>query len=301
MKKSLKNPQKGRNLYFLLLSGLLYIISGCAQPPATQPEEPPPREEPEKIKELESVETIQPEPTIPKVLETAPAPKPEEVILPPVIIRDTVHVEHVIFPGSVTYPDDFSYLKDLNLLYPCTGVHIPDKSRLLPNAPRSYRHGIHRGIDFIANYGSEVRAVESGVVIRADHHYDEFDPTFRKDLLAEASTIGRTPSDVFNNILVGQSVIIDHGTALVPGKRIISLYAHLSQIDSTIQVGSKVDKGQRLGLSGNSGTEPATEGKRDGAHLHFELIIQDARGERYLGQGLALEELRSVLNNLFTE
>ncbi len=225
----------------------------------------------------------------------------EEIVLPPVIIQDTIHVEYVVFPGSSTSTDDFSYLSDLKLLYPCEGITLPEETWLLPNASRSYRHGIHRGIDFVANYGSEIRAVASGTVIRADHHFEEFNPDFREQLLAEAAAIGRTPSDVFNNILVGQSVIIDHGTEMVPGKRLISLYAHLSHIDSDIQVENKVGRGQRLGLSGNSGTEPATLGEKSEAHLHFELIIQDAEGERYLGQELTVEEVKALLEKLFIE
>ena len=225
----------------------------------------------------------------------------KEIVLPPITIQDTVHVEYVVFPGSSTSTDDFSYLSDLQFLYPCEGVTLPEEPRLLPNAPRSYRHGIHRGIDFVANYSSEVRAVASGTVIRADHHYEEFNPAFREELLAEAAAIGRTPSDVFNNILVGQSVIIDHGTELVTGKRLISIYAHLSHIDSDIQVGSTVVQGQQLGLSGNSGTKPATLGGKSGAHLHFELIIQDAEGERYLGQELTVEEVKALLEKLFIE
>ena len=242
-----------------------------------------------------------PKPEVDAVVEPEPEVKPKESVHPPVIIQDTIHVEYVVFPGSATTPDDFSYLSELQFLFPCEGVPLPAKSWLLPNAPRSYRHGIHRGIDFIANYGSEVKAVANGSVIRADHHFEEFHPDFREQLLAEAAAIGRTPSDVFNHILVGQSVIIDHGTELVSGKRLISLYAHLSHIDSDIQVGNKVERGQRLGLSGNSGTKPATLGEKSRAHLHFELIIQDAEGERYLGQGLALEEMKALLDRLFVE
>jgi len=309
---------KGRYLYPLLLAGLLYILTGCTQPPPPQPEALPPSEKPETAAESEPVEIPKPEPEIAVVepeAEPKPTPKlpeapkplplpplePEEIVLPPVIIQDTIHVEYVVFPGSSVSTDDFSYLSDLQLLYPCEGVPLPEESWLLPNAPRSYRYGIHRGIDFVINYGSAVRAVESGVIIRADHHFKEFNPDFREELLAEAASIGRTPSDIFNNILVGQSIIIDHGTELIPGKRLISLYAHLSQINSDIQVGRKVVRGQKLGLSGNSGTEPATLGEKNGAHLHFELIIQDAEGERYLGQGLALEEVKSILSSLFTK
>ncbi len=305
-KPSMENPLQINNSHLFLLAGLLYFFTGCIQPPPPQPETPPLPDKPEITTKPEFI--VEPEP--------APEPKQEiivlpsiivqdtvheEIVLPPVTIQDTVHVEYVVFPGSSSFTDDFSYLSDLNLLYPCEGVPLPEESWLLPNASRSYRHGIHRGIDFVANYGSEIRAVASGTVIRADHHFQEFNPAFREELLAEAAAIGRTPSDVFNNILVGRSVIIDHGTEMVPGKRLISLYAHLSHIDNDIQVESKVEQGQRLGLSGNSGTEPATLGEKGGAHLHFELIIQDAEGERYLGQGLAVEEVKALLDKLFFE
>ena len=320
-KPSMENPLQINNSHLLLLAGLLYFFTGCIQPPPPQPETPPLPEEQEITAKPEFI--VEPEPapepkqekivlppiivqdTIHKEIVLPPITFQdtvyEEIVLPPVIIQDTIHVEYVVFPGSSTSTDDFSYLSDLKLLYPCEGITLPEETWLLPNASRSYRHGIHRGIDFVANYGSEIRAVASGTVIRADHHFEEFNPDFREQLLAEAAAIGRTPSDVFNNILVGQSVIIDHGTEMVPGKRLISLYAHLSHIDSDIQVENKVGRGQRLGLSGNSGTEPATLGEKSEAHLHFELIIQDAEGERYLGQELTVEEVKVLLERLFIE
>ncbi|MDP7025623.1 MAG: M23 family metallopeptidase [Candidatus Marinimicrobia bacterium] len=316
----MENPLQINNSHLLLLAGLLYFFTGCAQPPPSQPETPPlpeeqeitakqgpiaepePAPEPEREIVLPPIivqDTVYEEIILPPIIIQDTIHK--EIVLPPVIIQDTIHVEYVVFPGTSSSSVDFSYLSDLQLLYPCKGVPLPEESWLLPNASRSYRHGIHRGIDFVANYGSEIRAVASGTVIRADHHFQEFNPNFREQLLAEAATIGRTPSDVFNNILVGQSVIIDHGTEMVPGKRLISLYAHLSHIDNDIQVESKVEQGQRLGLSGNSGTEPATLGEKGGAHLHFELIIQDAEGERYLGQGLEVEEVKALLDELFID
>ncbi len=49
-------------------------------------------------------------------------------------------------------------LKDLNnikLLMPCADTKVPEQQLLLPNAPRAYRNGTHRGIDFYVNWGSE--------------------------------------------------------------------------------------------------------------------------------------------------
>lgn len=214
---------------------------------------------------------------------------------------ETVKLTHLEFPGSEAIKDDFLYLSGINLLLPCPDVTLPDRSNLLPNAARRYRNGIHRGIDFQANYGASVLVVMDGIVIRADHSFREVTPHFRKSLLKKAAQIGRTPFDVFNNILLGRSVFIDHGTDLIPGKRLLSIYAHLSKIDSVIQVGREVKTGQILGLAGNSGTSDGTKGNRAGAHLHFELIIQDAEGERYMGQGLEFQELNILLNSIFVQ
>ena len=193
----------------------------------------------------------------------------------------------------------FDYLPDNILLMPCPGIVTPKWSNLLPNAPRSYRSGTHRGIDFPSPYGSEIQSVASGVVIRADRNYMEVTNQFRESLLEKAAIIGRTPSDVFEHILFGQAVFIDHGLNQVKGKRLVSIYAHMSEIAEKIVVGAKVARGETLGKVGNSGTSDGAKGNRKSAHLHFELIIQDKAGERYMGQGLPDRELKKLLNRLF--
>ena len=119
-------------------------------------------------------------------------------------------------------------------------------------------------------------------------------------MLNKTKKTGHTPSDIFEHILLGQSVYIDHGFHLLPGYRAVSIYAHMSHIDNTIQPGVTVKRGQLIGLSGNSGTEPATKGNRDGAHLHWELLLQNKGGEFYLGQGLSYDDLLPLLNNIFS-
>ena len=197
--------------------------------------------------------------------------------------------------------DNFSYLSDLSLLLPCPNVPVPEQANLLPNAPRPYRSGIHRGIDFPAIYGTEVRNVADGIVIRADHGYREVTDEFRESLLQKTSQLGHTPSDVFEFILLGRSVFIDHGVEIIPGKRLVSVHAHLSHIEDSIQVGETVKRGQRLGLCGNSGTGDGARGSQAGAHLHFEFIIQDDTGETYMGQGLPYPELVDLLTTVFVQ
>ena len=188
----------------------------------------------------------------------------------------------------------------MKLLVPCENVSVPKQQLLLPNAPRAYRHGTHRGIDFYVNWGTPVRAVADGVITRAEHGYQEMSADFRLDVLDDAKIMGRTPSDVFEHLLLGQAVYIDHGFDLVPGYRAVTIYAHMSHINSGITVGSTVRRGEVIGQSGNTGTKDSTLKKKTGAHLHWEMILQNKGGEYYLGQGEQYEVLYPFLTNLFT-
>ena len=192
-------------------------------------------------------------------------------------------------------------LNNIKLLIPCIDTKVPDQQLLLPNAPRAYRHGIHRGIDFYVNWGSSVRSVADGVVIRAEHGYQEMEADFRLDVLNDTKILGRTPSDIFEHLLLGQAVYVDHGFDLISGFRTVSIYAHLSHINSNIKIGSKINRGQEIGRSGNSGTEDSTLKKKTGAHLHWEMILQNKSGEYYLGQGEKYDSLYPFLSNLFID
>ena len=180
---------------------------------------------------------------------------------------------------------DLSWVDSLRLLLPCDNILPPKRTMRLPNAPRDYRSGIHRGIDFFANWGTPVKAVSDGVVIRADHGYEEVPADFRVNMLSASAKVGNTPSDIFNSVLLGRAIFLDHGFDLIPGFRVITIYAHLSHIDKNITPGAIVKAGDVIGKSGNSGTRESTVGLKAGAHLHWEMILQNKAGEYYLGQG----------------
>ena len=218
-------------------------------------------------------------------------------------------IKKYTYPGAVpilplfsvaTTPPVLNSLKSLKLLLPCENVPVPEQQLLLPNAPRAYRHGTHRGIDFYVNWGTPVQAVADGVITRAEHSYQEMSADFRLDVLGDAKIMGRTPSDVFEHLLLGQVVYIDHGFDLVPGYRAVTIYAHMSHINSGITVGSTVRRGEVIGQSGNTGTKDSTLKKKTGAHLYWEMILQNKGGEYYLGQGEQYEVLYPFLANLFT-
>jgi len=56
----------------------------------------------------------------------------------------------------------------------------------------------------------------------------------------------------------GKTIFVDHGNGL------ITMYCHLNRID--VEVGSSIDKGQHLGLSGATG-------RATGPHLHWSVIL----------------------------
>ena len=90
----------------------------------------------------------------------------------------------------------------------------------------------HTGWDQRAAVGTPVRAMAAGIV-------------------AAARTAG-------NNAIRGNYVLIDHGVGVISG------YAHLSEM--LVSAGQRVDAGQIIGLSGNTGRSSAP-------HLHWELLV----------------------------
>ena len=194
---------------------------------------------------------------------------------------------------------DPAWVDSLNLSLPCYKVPVPKRSMRLPNAPRSYRNGTHRGVDFFANWGTPVRSVADGVIVRSDQNYEEVPADFRENLLQSTTKVGSTPSDIFNSVLLGKSVFIDHGFDLIPGFRTISIYAHLSHIENEVVPGMIIKRGELIGKSGNTGMRESTLGSRSGSHLHWEMILQKGKEEIYLGKDMSNPELYDMLSRIF--
>lgn len=155
----------------------------------------------------------------------------------------------------------------------------------LPGAPRAYRNGTHRGIDFGCGAADRSAfAIADGTVVYLVNDYD--DPTVfdRELLLQRAGIAGFTPHWTLV-MLYGNVVVIDHGIVEGAG-RVVTISAHLEAVDPALAVGSIVSKGQRLGELGNRGTNASALGLRGAEdpslHLHWELFIDDW----YLGSGL---------------
>jgi len=178
---------------------------------------------------------------------------------------------------------------------PIVGATLPDLDTLLPGAPRPYRNGIHQGFDMNDGhigvptaYSAPAIATKDGTVIRASLDFTEMTPEEYLEAIASSRAAGTTPPDILDK-LRGKQVWIDHGHG------IITRYVHLSGIASDIVEGKRVKAGDIVGFIGNSGTESAAKGGRAGAHLHFELRIDD----RYFGEGMSYDELREAANRIF--
>ena len=95
---------------------------------------------------------------------------------------------------------------------------------------------MHAGVDFLLRTGTPVMATADGVVRRAGY-----------------------------SATYGNYVDLHHEEAGYATR-----YAHLSEIDNDIRRGVRVERGQEIGLSGNTG-------RSTGPHLHYEVRSLDGR------------------------
>lgn len=95
----------------------------------------------------------------------------------------------------------------------------------------NYKGGLHNGVDYVAKGDKKIMAATDGRVVGTGNmgYYG-----------------------------YGKWVAVDHGNGLV------TLYGHLSSIK--VYKGDKVDKGDKIGIMGNTGFST-------GAHLHFTIFV----------------------------
>lgn len=168
---------------------------------------------------------------------------------------------------------------------------------LMPNAPRTYRSGTHRGVDFqcFARGHSAVAALDGRAVVVIGN-YEDPESDNRDILLEIAEQLDATPPFTLLT-LYGNYVVIDHGIIPDVG-HVVTIYAHLEEVDPAVRVGEAIQAGQRVGEIGNRGTHAAANGNfYTDPHLHWELHIDN----QYLGAGLSPEETRNVYTFLFNE
>lgn len=186
-------------------------------------------------------------------------------------------------------------------LIPSVGYDLPTWENLLPNAQREYRSGIHMGIDFTAPLGHEIRSSFSGVVVRSNKEYKDVDIQIYNSYLKTSAVLGKTPEDIYSNILLGKAVVIDHGYSVVNEYRVITVYAHLSEISDEIFPGAIVNRGQIIGKSGNTGTSSGALKNDKGSHLHWEMHFDNKNDRYYLGQNISGPTLYQNLKSIFVK
>ena len=185
------------------------------------------------------------------------------------------------------------------LVLPAEEYSVPDYINLLPNAKRDYRSGYHMGVDFSSPMNYPIRAAFDGVVVRSNAYQQDVDIDTYNYFLSLSSQVGKTPDDIYNFILLGKSVVIDHGYNITDKYRAITVYSHLASITEGIKAGDVVQAGDIIGLSGNTGTSSGALQNEKGAHLHWELFFDDKSGRYFLGQNIPAELLKNNIQQLF--
>ncbi len=171
------------------------------------------------------------------------------------------------------------------LTYPVAGSSLPlDKPDYLPNSPRTYRNGIHEGVDFAASSGTKIKSVWAGKIVRIDKSFKDTSESEYQKMIERSFKSSTTPQDVLDRIR-GRQIWIDHGNGVV------TRYCHLSEVNNNLVLGQVVNKGDYIGKAGKSGL--MWEGF--GAHLHFEIRI----GEKFLGQGKNYQTLKELYSKAF--
>lgn len=125
--------------------------------------------------------------------------------------------------------------------------------------PYSNHTGWSKGVDIVKKYNQcdWITAHTDGKVIKV---VDYLDGTNK---IADKEGMG-----------YGNYVMILHNEKY-QGKYVVTLYAHLANVDSKIKEGVTVTRGQTLGFMGNTGNS-------SGAHLHFEIRLYSALPQGYL-------------------
>ncbi|MCA9783174.1 MAG: peptidoglycan DD-metalloendopeptidase family protein [Calditrichaeota bacterium] len=139
-------------------------------------------------------------------------------------------------------------LQHIPSMRPIPGARITSGFGRRPD-PFTNHPRMHRGVDFHAPMGTQIVAPAAGKVIQA----------------SRSNGLGRT-------------IRIDHGNGVV------TTYGHLLKF--SVKVGENVERGQLIGLVGNSGRSTSS-------HLHYEVVVRGNNvnpTDYFLADELAWEE-----------
>jgi hypothetical protein len=207
----------------------------------------------------------------------------------------TPRVVSAIRPGDAPCGPELDPADLCGFAFPVAGACLTPSDLLMPNAPRTYRNGVHEGIDFYPGLacaevrrGTPVLAMRAGTVSRADVGYHELTVEELRALRALTARLGYSDEETLD-VYRGRQVWVDHG------RGIVTRYAHLSSIADGVRVGTPVRAGQVLGGIGESGTPESIEAPGTELHLHAELRV----GATFLGAALPAETVRALYRRVF--
>lgn len=174
---------------------------------------------------------------------------------------------------------------------PLFHTSLVKKDSHLPGGRRPYRKGWHQGVDLYPLHGQanlEILSAAEGLVIRSDFEYIELTVLQRNQLLQGQPIAGPTdPSDL--DILHGRQVWLLHKGGVV------TRYSHLSAVCPRIFRGQWLERGEIIGLMGNSGTAAASKGDKAGVHLHFEIHTNEGPFWEGLNKSQAKDIISEIL------
>ena len=189
----------------------------------------------------------------------------------------------------------------LTYISPVAGYSVPTKPNIIPGAGRPYRKdttdGIHHGWDVLAPYGTPVRALAKGIVVRvkSDWRWADFD-RIKHGVLSSDDKL--TNLDIFRGNQIWFKTMDGN----------VTFYSHLSKIAQNITVGSVVDSGVMLG---NIGTSGVPDRNYKDIHLHFEIQKNPHSSDEeplnnlaimrwdYVGKGEAPRQVVAEENKIF--
>ena len=140
-------------------------------------------------------------------------------------------------PAATPKPAATPAAAPTSYLWPVQGEVITDYTvDALAYDPTMADWRTHTGVDIAASAGTEVRSVASGTV-----------------------------SDVSSDVMMGTTVVVDHGGGVT------SVYANLASVP-TVEVGDAVSTGDILGSVGNTAIAESALA----SHLHFAMALDGA-------------------------
>lgn len=278
-------------LAFMLAVGACSDVADLTEVATTTPTAIEPTLPPSTVPPSVEIPADDPPPVTTSAVPIEPAPQEPEEQLPPILVAAA---------GSRSFAEWSAIAAALapSILPPSDCGTPLDEPESLPNSERSYRGGVHLGIDFICEeYGHDAIAALPGRVVMANNSFVDPTPEERAIVLQTARDLGYTPPWTLA-MLYGRFVVIDHGIVDGAG-HVVTLYAHLDRVDETIRPGLLVEVGARIGEIGNIGTATAaSDGDRPRSiHLHWDIYV----GTGFLGQGLSASETSDVYRTLFTQ